>query len=150
MGSQNGISYILAKVCKFYYLSISLIFHNFFITLTWHRSVSNSHIFFIGRFCDNCQEALCMVLEKVSWNNTSTYHVCTIAYFLRSNVFETPMASLSSVGKSHYEVQQSFSFPSPLLYWALAKGQLVSECFFGCHRFSKKTTKNLINFCPRI
>ena len=56
-------------------------------------------------------------LEKVSWNNTSP---CTIAYFLQSNVFETPMASLSSVGKSHYEVQQSFSFPSALLYWALA------------------------------
>ena len=29
------------------------------------------------------------------------------------------MASLSSVGKSHYEVQQSFFLPSPLLCWAL-------------------------------
>ena len=50
------------------------------------------------------------------------YPTCasTAPYFLRSNVFETPMASLSSVGKSHYEVQQSFSFPSALLYWALA------------------------------
>ena len=28
----------------------------------------------------------------------------------------------------------------------MAKGQLISEC----HRFSKKTTKNLTNFCPRI
>ena len=29
------------------------------------------------------------------------------------------------------------------------KGQLISECL-KCHRFSKETTKNLTNFCPRI
>ena len=55
-------------------------------------------------------------VELHMWENVSPYHVGTIAYFLRSNVFETPMASLSSVGKSHYEVQQSFFLPSPLLY----------------------------------
>ena len=92
----------------------------FFTMFTWCRSVSNSFLFFIERVCDTCQEELSMVLEKVSWNNSGA---STIAYFLWSNVFETPMASLSSVGKSHYEVQQSFSFPSSLLYWALARNQ---------------------------
>ena len=33
--------------------------------------------------------------------------------------------------------------------WA-AKGQLVSECPFYFSKFSKKPTKNLTNFCPRI
>ena len=30
------------------------------------------------------------------------------------------------------------------------KGQLISECLFDFFRFSKKTNKNLTNFCPRI
>ena len=30
------------------------------------------------------------------------------------------------------------------------KGQLVSECLFDFFKFSKKKTKNLTNFCPRI
>ena len=31
-----------------------------------------------------------------------------------------------------------------------AKGQLISECLFDFFKFSKKPTKNLTNFCPRI
>ena len=31
-----------------------------------------------------------------------------------------------------------------------AKGQLISECLFDFLKFSKKTKKNLTNFCPRI
>ena len=30
------------------------------------------------------------------------------------------------------------------------KGQLISECLFDFFKFSKKTTKKLTNFCPRI
>ena len=30
------------------------------------------------------------------------------------------------------------------------KGQLISECLFDFFKFSKKPTKNLTNFCPRI
>ena len=30
------------------------------------------------------------------------------------------------------------------------KGQLTSGCFFDFFKFSKKSTKNLTNFCPRI
>ena len=30
------------------------------------------------------------------------------------------------------------------------KGQLISECIFDNLKFSKKPTKNLTNFCPRI
>ena len=29
------------------------------------------------------------------------------------------------------------------------EGQLISECLFDDFKFSKKTTKNLTNFCPR-
>ena len=32
----------------------------------------------------------------------------------------------------------------------LAKGQLISEYLFDFFKFSKKPTKNLTNFCPRI
>ena len=31
-----------------------------------------------------------------------------------------------------------------------AKGQLISEWLFGVLNFPKKTTQNLMNFCPRI
>ena len=30
------------------------------------------------------------------------------------------------------------------------KGQIISECLFDLLNFSKKPTKNLTNFCPRI
>ena len=30
------------------------------------------------------------------------------------------------------------------------KGQLISECLFDFFKFSKKPTKNVTNFCPRI
>ena len=30
------------------------------------------------------------------------------------------------------------------------KGQLISQCLFDFFKFSKKTTKNFTNFCPRI
>ena len=30
------------------------------------------------------------------------------------------------------------------------KGQIISECLFDVCKFSKKPTKNLTNFCPRI
>ena len=33
---------------------------------------------------------------------------------------------------------------------APAKGQLISECLFDNLKFSKKPTKNLTDFCPRI
>ena len=32
----------------------------------------------------------------------------------------------------------------------LAKGQLISECLFDNLKFSKKRTKNLTSFCPRM
>ena len=32
----------------------------------------------------------------------------------------------------------------------VAKGQLISECLFDFFLISKKPTKNLTNFCPRI
>ena len=31
-----------------------------------------------------------------------------------------------------------------------AKGQLISECLFDFLKYSKKSTKNLTNLCPRI
>ena len=31
-----------------------------------------------------------------------------------------------------------------------AKGQSISECLFDNLKFSKKPTKNLTSFCPRI
>ena len=33
---------------------------------------------------------------------------------------------------------------------APSKGQLISECLFDFFKFSKKPTKNLTNFSPRI
>ena len=35
-------------------------------------------------------------------------------------------------------------------YYHNTEGQLISECLFDNLKFSKKTTKNLTNFCPRI
>ena len=32
--------------------------------------------------------------------------------------------------------------------FVITKGQLISECVFDNLKFSKKTTKNLTNFCP--
>ena len=40
--------------------------------------------------------------------------------------------------------------PIGLVQGGRSKGQLVSECFFDFFKFSKKSTKNLTNFCPRI
>ena len=34
-------------------------------------------------------------------------------------------------------------------YYHNTEGQLISECLFDDFKFSKKTTKNLTNFCPR-
>ena len=40
--------------------------------------------------------------------------------------------------------------PSADLMAAIIKGQLISEFLFDFSKFSKKTTKDLTNFCPKI
>ena len=42
------------------------------------------------------------------------------------------------------------SHKSPKVLNWLAKGQLISECLLDLFKFSKKPTKNLTSFCPRI
>ena len=37
-----------------------------------------------------------------------------------------------------------------LNYHVILKGQLISECLFDNFKFSKKPTKSLTDFCPRI
>jgi len=45
-------------------------------------------------------------------------------------------------------LQDGFGLNSEILLFA--KGQLISECLFDNLKFSKKTTKNVTNFCPSI
>ena len=46
-----------------------------------------------------------------------------------------------------FSLLQNTSTDKPTMNY-LDKGQIISECLFDVFKFSKKTMKNLTNFCP--
>ena len=85
--------------------------------------------------------------SKFNYDETLT----TLRYANRAkNIKNKPRVNEDPKDAMLREFQEEISRLKAQLANVNPKGQLISECLFDFLRFSKKPTKNLTNFCPRI
>ena len=76
----------------------------------------------------------------------NTWHNVALAIYIDLKIYNY-FLKLCAKDKRINKINSDMIGRNEYLY---TKGQIVSECLLDVFEFSKKTTKNLTNFCPRI